>query len=565
VTRRIGWERVASSRRLWWGALAALFVFRLGFGLCGQLFAEDETQIYLLGLRFHATHQWPAFGPDVVWTKSEIPGALQALLVGVPLDIAPIPESPYVLLNLLSMASLCVFAWYLSARLRQVPRWLIFGWVLTIPWTLELSTHIINPSYVLPASLVFFLGFLEAWPPLTIRRVSSPLAHALMGAALGWLMQIHMSWPLLLPFVAAAFVARGREGPRAFALAAGAFALGALGTGSLLVPTFVKYGLAAGGGGVTQNLHLHWRNPFTTLGTTTARFLAFASLEVNRFIATGSVRQMVWLQQRWWLIPAAVFVWTVGIVHPIWMAVTAFRRRAAVAHWPAVRWMAIATVVLVSLSFFCVMEPAQARMFYLVAPVALLYAAYCWTFLDSPRWRKAAAVILAVNLFFQASLALTRLSGPSLYMDRPLLVDAIRLKQPGLFGYRRAFARGVPPEALASSVAGANAAADLEVAHAEVSRPVRDITVWSLEVRNRSARVAYRDLLCETRYYDAAGRVIERRAESVWVVIQPGASVRTELVDGATWQPAMVRADARILAAEPLQPVPLHGPADPRR
>ena len=68
---------------LWWLALIVLalwllgFVFRLGFGLCDQLFTEDETQVYLLGLRFHATHDWPAFGPDVVWTKSEIPGALQ--------------------------------------------------------------------------------------------------------------------------------------------------------------------------------------------------------------------------------------------------------------------------------------------------------------------------------------------------------------------------------------------------------------------------------------------------------------------------------------------------------
>jgi hypothetical protein len=555
VTRPTSGERAATSRRLWWAALAALFVFRLGFGLCGQLFAEDETQIYLLGLRFHATHHWPAFGPDVVWTRSEIPGALQALLVGLPFDLAPIPEAPYVLLNLLSMGSLCVFAWYLSARLRQVPRWLIFGWVLTIPWTLELSTHIINPSYVLPASLVFFLGFLEAWPPLTIRRLSPAVAHALMGAALGWMVQIHMSWPLLLPFTAAAFVARSREGARAFVLAAGAFALGALATGSLLIPTFVQFGLAAGGGGVGQNLQPHWRNPLTTFGTTAARFLAFASLEVNRFIATGSVRQIVFLQQHWWLIPAAVFVWAVGIVHPIWMAVTAFRRRAPVADWPAIRWMAIATVALVALSFFFVMEPAQARMFYVVAPVALIYAAYCWTFLDSPRWRRAAAAIMAVNIAFQASLALTRLSGPSLYMDRPLVVDAIERKQPDLFGYRRPFARDVPPEDLASAVAGANASTDLGLMRADVSRPIRGITVWSLEVRNQSASVAYHDLLCETRYYDAAGQVVERRVESVWIVIQPGESVRTELVDGATWQPAMVRAEARILSAEPLQPL----------
>ena len=156
-------------------ALAALFGFRLLFGLSGLLFTEDETQIYLLGLRFHASGQWPYFGPDVVWTETQIPGALQPLLVGLPFFIAPIPEAPYLLLNALSMGALALFGWYLSARLPEQPRWLLWGWLLTLPWTLELSTHIINPSYVLPASVIFFVGFMEAWPSLRIGRVPVPV------------------------------------------------------------------------------------------------------------------------------------------------------------------------------------------------------------------------------------------------------------------------------------------------------------------------------------------------------------------------------------------------------
>ena len=61
-------------------ALVALFLFRLLFGLSSEFFFEDETQIYLMGLRYYATGAWPYFGADVVWTRSEIPGALQALL-----------------------------------------------------------------------------------------------------------------------------------------------------------------------------------------------------------------------------------------------------------------------------------------------------------------------------------------------------------------------------------------------------------------------------------------------------------------------------------------------------
>ena len=96
--------------------LAACFLFRLFFGLSREFFFEDQTQIFLLGFRYYATAAWPFFGPDVVWTRSEIPGALQALLIGLPLRLLPIPEAPFVLLNLLSFAAICALA--LGMRVR---------------------------------------------------------------------------------------------------------------------------------------------------------------------------------------------------------------------------------------------------------------------------------------------------------------------------------------------------------------------------------------------------------------------------------------------------------------
>src|SRR5262249_48794925 len=104
------------SRAVLAGAIVAFFAFRLLYGLSSDLFFEDETQIYLMGLRYYATGAWPHFGPDVVWTKSEIPGALQSLLIGIPFKLAPYPEAPYVLLNLLSLAALAAFAWYITVH-----------------------------------------------------------------------------------------------------------------------------------------------------------------------------------------------------------------------------------------------------------------------------------------------------------------------------------------------------------------------------------------------------------------------------------------------------------------
>ena len=82
----------------------------------------------------------------------------------------------------------------------------MWGWLLTIPWTIQFSTNVINTSYILPAALVFFIGFFESVPTFRLRVVSMTVAHMLMGAAIGWLMQIHMSWPLLVPLAGYAWI-----------------------------------------------------------------------------------------------------------------------------------------------------------------------------------------------------------------------------------------------------------------------------------------------------------------------------------------------------------------------
>jgi hypothetical protein len=535
---------------IWATALIALFAFRLFFGLASDLFSEDQTQVFLLGLRYYATGAWPYFGPDVTWTSSEIPGALQSLLVGVPFRIAPVPEAPYVLLNVLSMGCLCLFAWYLCERLRDVPRWLIWGWLLTVPWTLEYSTNIINTSYVLPAGLVFFVGFFEAWPSFTLRRLSPTTAHFLMGLALGWIIQVHMSGPILLPFVAAAFFWRRREGPRALVAAACGFGLGVLTFGSLLLPTLWKYGLFGGSGDTARNFQWYWRSPWILLKTV-ARFLSFPSLEVNRFVGTDATR-VVFIEEHWPIVPLLIIVAVAGLVQPVWMAALWFKRQSRSAGWPEIRWLSAATVLLVYVSYFFVMEFTQARAYYVVAPLAFTYAAYCWTFIDSPRWRRIAAATMAVNICFQFGMAWIRLPDDSLYSNRPLVAAAISLKQPDVFARRRFFARDVPDDHLAALEMAARAPVDLEVVRVSWSQR-SGVSRWAIAVRNRSSELGYRQLLYETTYLDGAGRTVVDRNGTIELVIQPGQVQQAEFIDG--FVPASgVRAQLRILKAMPLRP-----------
>ena len=107
---------------------------------------EDERQVYLVGLQSFVRGEWPYFGADVVWTGAQLPGALLGWLIRLPLAIWSAPESPIVFLNVLSFSALGLLAWYFSRRLPSVPTWLIWLSLLTLPWTLNFSTHVVNPS-----------------------------------------------------------------------------------------------------------------------------------------------------------------------------------------------------------------------------------------------------------------------------------------------------------------------------------------------------------------------------------------------------------------------------------
>ncbi len=93
-----------------------------------------------------------------------------------------------------------------------------------MPWTIQFSTHLINTSYILPGALLFFIGFFEAVPLFSLGRIRPSIAHVMMGAALLWMVQIHMSWLLLLPFLFIAWFSRRREGVRPLAAYAAAVA-----------------------------------------------------------------------------------------------------------------------------------------------------------------------------------------------------------------------------------------------------------------------------------------------------------------------------------------------------
>lgn len=191
-----------------------LFLFRIIYGLCTDFWLIDEMQIYLIGLKTFTTGTWPFYGPDIVYTNTQISGALQGLLVSIPFYLLKIPESPSIFLNILSFCSFSLLAFYISKRISDIPKWLIWLLVLTTPWALHFSTMVVNPSYVIIFSIPFFLSVLEILPIYEQKIIQPKLAFFIIGITTTLIMQLHMSFVLLIPYTVFVFIHAIRTFPK---------------------------------------------------------------------------------------------------------------------------------------------------------------------------------------------------------------------------------------------------------------------------------------------------------------------------------------------------------------
>jgi hypothetical protein len=413
-------------------ALLGLFLYRLAYGLCSEFWADEERQVYLIGLKYYTTGQWPFFGATAY--HSRIPGALLGLVIGGPLFIWPAPEAPILFLNLLSFGALCFFAWYCTKRLPDFPRWLIWIWLLTAPWTLNLSTHIVNPSYVLFGALLFFIGFFEAWPGFSLNLIPSGFSNLLMGFSLFWVIQFHLSGAVLFPLTALSFYWQWKSSPLRFLKSSPWFLAGSALSGTFLAPTFLKFGLSQGSGETGTLLQLNLDN-IKSFFTVLARFLSFASFELPRFIGPNTQERLAFFQNHPWLIPLGAFLLLAGWLQVLLLISQWFLKKNWGPDGRAVKFLALGLVVLTYVSFWFTSKTPAAHTYYLFLPPAMLYSFYCWSdWMKEVRWRRWAKIFLVCGLFYQMGVALARLPDHSLYKNRAIPLSAIAQKNYLLLG-----------------------------------------------------------------------------------------------------------------------------------
>jgi hypothetical protein len=421
--------------------LLAVFCFRLWFGLSVGLWQTDPRQTYLIGLKSYLTRTWPYFGADVS-PQIQVPGALQGLTIALPLYLFPVPEAPFVLLNLLSFFGLCLLAWYCARRLPKLPRWVIWTWLLTAPWTLDESTYVYNPSYVLVGSVLFFVGAIETYPSLRTGLIRLGWANFLMGVGLLWVMQFHMSYVLLLPYVMASFYFQFMESRAGTGRMAMSFIAGTLTTGVFMLPTVARFGWNVGSGRALgmidlhpRNLTVHLESPFDIL----ARFLSFASFEIAPLIGRDTTARLAFVREYPWIAPIVLLLIAVGVVQPVAMVlISVFGRQRHTPGWPAMRGLCFATLGLLYVAFMFSPKRPHAHTFYVVFPVAMIFSLYCWNeYLQRTKWQLCAGILLVCGVVFHASLSVYKQAHHPWAADRQVIMHALEHGDYREFGERR--------------------------------------------------------------------------------------------------------------------------------
>ncbi|MBI4932122.1 MAG: hypothetical protein HY841_15295 [Bacteroidetes bacterium] len=417
--------------------LLLLFILRTMYGLCNEFWFEDELQIYLIGLKYYTTGAWPYFGPDLVYTNTQIPGALQALLVAIPLFIVHEPESPIIFLNILSFSTLCFLAWYISKRIKIVPYWFIWIWVLTAPWVMCYSTRVVNPSYVLPFSILFFIGFFEMFPVYKSRLLHLNLCAFLMGLTTTCIMQLHLSWVLLLPLTAAAFYFRMKEDKFRILNRCGFYCLGFILGLLTLLPTLMNHTVAASGG-TEKNIVFNLDN-IKNIITIITRYLSFAAYEVPYMLGGNTPARLEVIKSEIWMSPFALFLLVIGWLQVIFF-ITCFFLKNKSEGWKAIKWINALTCLLLFLSFFFSIKGPSSHTFYLLLPLVMLYSFYCyeWLLERKPEMKKLLLTILIAGFLFHIGLALNNYTIRSLYINRKLVKEAFDKKDYKILGKRRA-------------------------------------------------------------------------------------------------------------------------------
>jgi len=414
------------------------FLFRLLFGLLLYGNPSDDIQTYIIGLKYYCTGVWPYFGPIVGGSETSfvtrIPGALEGFLIGSILKVLPFAEAPFIVLNLLSMGAICFLAWYCHKRFPKFSLFWLLAYMLFLPWELCLTTNINNASFVLFGSVLFFVGFFEAVQELSLGLIPLQPCYAMMGFSLFWVMQFHLSWFFLIPFILLVFFLQFIRDWKKGLVGVVFFILGAIPTASLLAPTLLKFGFerAASGKGFGQIFDL--RN-FHLWHVILQRFFSIANYEITYLWGSFESLQALIKKSAIFYVYYifGYFLKYVAECQVFLLILFWFLKDHSRPGWKEFKYLGLLFYLFIWISFWFTVKWPLPHIYHIAYPVVMIYSLYCWyRFVDWKWLVKAVHAIIVIGILFQTAFFLTR-SHDYIYQKRDKLQMAIDQKKYLLF------------------------------------------------------------------------------------------------------------------------------------
>ena len=425
----------AFSGKAFWLSMIILFIFRTLYGLSYKFSTTDELQVFLIGLKYFTTGIWPYFGADVVHTASRLPGAFQGFIIGVPWHIWQVPEAPYILLNLVSMVALGYLAKYIVKRIPKIPKGFIYLWLFTCPWTLNYSTHIINPSYLYWFSIPFFIAVLELWVFQKDTLYRKRFLLFLMGFAIGMSLQLHLSVVILMAIFGICllvFVAKTSSQNGVFALIP--FLLGIGVTLLFYIPTFLEYAELVSGG-TEKNINFSFSR-VDSLFWVWLRGLGFASIELNE-VWSRLPAAMSYLKQHpvMWILFVPLTL--VGIAHILYMTWRLVKPNVN-SLFKEIRLILWVTLVLTAALFLFSVKGPIGFSFMIIFPLVFFVSILAiQPLFTKPKMRMIMSIAVLANILYHGIFALHSYNSQSLYASKDNVLMALESKEYTFVGKRR--------------------------------------------------------------------------------------------------------------------------------
>ena len=367
-------------------------LLRIFIGIQINFSHVDYEQIYLIGLEYAFNDNWSFWGPDVVWSKTRLPGAMQGILAGVPIQLFKHPYSPIILSNIISFAGLMLLAFYAKIRFEKLSIYFLIALFSLLPFTLFNGVVVLNTCYLIFSGAILFICVTELFSYRNNMLLNPLIYFFSMGFCLMFTYQLHLTWVMFFPFILVLFYLEGVKQRKLLFKLIMAFLIGCVLPSLTVLPTFIKYGseIMNGSGG---NLQLELLRIFD-LFDLMIRFMGTATIDILQslgFITLFSDSGLVGST-------LLIFVKVIAIIQFIGICITLYFVEKT-AEFKKTLLLFLLASLMSTILFMLSNKHLQIRTYILLFPIPIWLSLYCYSYLIRFKWSKKLLLIPIVTIF----------------------------------------------------------------------------------------------------------------------------------------------------------------------